>query len=259
MVHVMVNDKGPFTMMLDTGTDPSAVDFSTARDLGLDRRHTEDDTPGVRRSYQLKLARVALGAVVASNVAAVATNLSDISKRLGVPLHGVLGHSFLSGRIVQIDYPKRVVRFYSVSPISARHVPQSPEYVMMPFRYDDNVLVDDVRVNGHAVTANLDTGSDGGFSFTPKAVFDLGLEADLRNARPATSLGYAGARNNFEGPIESSVTIGAIRVAAPNAVFFGKGTGHDHKPWGLNIGNEFLKSYVVTIDYKAKAIVLERP
>jgi hypothetical protein len=42
-------------------------------------------------------------------------------------------------------------------------------------------------------------------------------------------------------------------------VFFGKGTGNDHRRWGLNIGNEFLKNYVVTIDYQAKAIVLEKP
>src|SRR5262245_44678517 len=35
IVQVKVNGKGPFNMMLDTGTDPSAIDLTTARELGL--------------------------------------------------------------------------------------------------------------------------------------------------------------------------------------------------------------------------------
>jgi Aspartyl protease len=35
ILQVRVGGKGPFNMMLDTGTDPSAVDLATARELGL--------------------------------------------------------------------------------------------------------------------------------------------------------------------------------------------------------------------------------
>jgi hypothetical protein len=42
-------------------------------------------------------------------------------------------------------------------------------------------------------------------------------------------------------------------------VFWGKGTGRDRRPWGLDIGNAFLKDYIVTIDYLKKRIVLEKP
>ena len=35
IVQVKVDGKGPFNMMLDTGTDPSAVDLTTAKELGL--------------------------------------------------------------------------------------------------------------------------------------------------------------------------------------------------------------------------------
>jgi hypothetical protein len=41
-------------------------------------------------------------------------------------------------------------------------------------------------------------------------------------------------------------------------VFFGKGTGRDKKPWGVNIGNVFLKDFVVTIDYRSKLVTLEK-
>jgi len=35
LLQVKVDGKGPFNMMLDTGTDPSAVDLTTAKELGL--------------------------------------------------------------------------------------------------------------------------------------------------------------------------------------------------------------------------------
>jgi hypothetical protein len=53
--------------------------------------------------------------------------------------------------------------------------------------------------------------------------------------------------------------VGGRSVEAPEVVFLGKGTGRDKKPWGINIGNVFLKDFVVTIDYRHKLVTLERP
>jgi hypothetical protein len=47
-------------------------------------------------------------------------------------------------------------------------------------------------------------------------------------------------------------------VDNPPVIFFGKGSGRDKKVWGINIGNEFLKDYVVTIDYRKKLITMEK-
>src|SRR5262245_28188388 len=35
ILQVKVDGKGPFNMLLDTGTDPSAFDINTAKELGL--------------------------------------------------------------------------------------------------------------------------------------------------------------------------------------------------------------------------------
>src|SRR4029434_420825 len=35
LLQVKVNGKGPFNMMRDTGTEPSAIDLETAKELGL--------------------------------------------------------------------------------------------------------------------------------------------------------------------------------------------------------------------------------
>ena len=260
ILQVKVNGKGPFNMMLDTGTDPNAIDLVTAKQLGLKLKPLGKPATGggteVNLPYGTELSAVEVGGLTAKDLEAVAINLSKVSDRLGKPLHGVLGHGLLHGRIVQIDYAKRVVRFYSASPISK--AANTPARTVMSFRYVDNVLIDDVSINGKKVVGNLDTGSNGGFSLTPEAVALLGLEEEVSRAKVTTDVGYNGVAENREGKV-GNVTVGGISVDAPAATFFGKGTGHDKKPWGINIGNVFLKDFILTIDYRKKLVMLERP
>ena len=260
IVQVKVNGKGPFNMMLDTGTDPSAVDLNTAKDIGL-KLHPlgkpgEGGGTDVNLTYYTELPLVEVSGFTVKNVETLAIDLSKVSERLGKPLHGVLGHSVLNGRIVQIDYPNRVVRFYS-QPLFSK-VANTPKRSVLSFRYADNVLLDDVFVNGKKVVANLDTGSNGTFNLTPAAVGYLGLEEEFNQAPVSTDVGYNGVSQNRQGKV-NNVTVGGISVDAPAVIFFGKGTGRDKKPWGINIGNGFLKDLVLTIDYRNKLVTLERP
>src|SRR5215831_19112568 len=168
IVQVKINGKGPFSMLLDTGTDPSAIDLATAPEVGLklpERGHAvsgggTSSNPG----YETKLSTVTLGDLTAGNVAAIALDLSKLSAELARPVHGVLGHSLLNGRTVQIDYPKHVIRFYD-RPILASigKQPPSPNRTVLHFRYDDKILLDDAFVNGRKVTGSVDTGSTDAF------------------------------------------------------------------------------------------------
>jgi hypothetical protein len=112
-------------------------------------------------------------------------------------------------------------------------------------------------VNGKKVIGELDTGSDGTFKLTPAAVSYLGLEEEVKKARVTESVGYNGIAGNKEGK-GGNVTIGTISLDEPAVIFFGKGTGRDKKVWGINIGNGFLKDFIVTIDYRSKTLTLER-
>jgi len=91
-----------------------------------------------------------------------------------------------------------------------------------------------------------------------KTVALLGMEEEVKQALASSDVGYNGVSENKKGKL-TNVTIGGISVDAPEVVFFGKGTGRDKKPWGINIGNVFLKDFVVTIDYRRKLVTLERP
>ena len=261
LVQAKVNGKGPFTMMLDTGVDPSVVDLATAREIGLAVDATghqgSGSGTGTNLAHATKLPLLELGGLKAREVDALALDLSKTSAALGKPLRGVLGYSLLKDRVVQIDYPRHVARFYAKAPRPAGR-PNGAKVATLAFRYEDDILLEGVSVNGHAILVNLDTGSNGGFQLTPAAVARLGLEAEAARAPVHHSVGFNGSTENREGTVRN-VTLGGISIDRPKAVFYGKGTGRDDAVWGLRIGNAFLKNFVVTVDYPRHLVTLERP
>jgi hypothetical protein len=89
-------------------------------------------------------------------------------------------------------------------------------------------------------------------------VESLGLTEAARNGTPEASVGYMGIAQNTLGRIED-IVVGEVRLHSADVVFFAKGTGRDRKPWAVNIGNGFLRDYIVTVDYPHKLITLQRP
>ena len=257
IVKAFVNGHA-LTAMIDTGVDPSGVDLASAKELGL-HLGSEGDKPsgggsGANIAYETEFPSVQVGEVRAEHVAALAVNLAQTSQALGRRLDAVLGYSFLRNRIVQIDYPHRVLRFLNGSEPNAE--PGRGGNVAVRFTYRNDILVDGARVNGKPVVANLDTGSSARFQLTPSAVTALGLTAQSTSGEVSHSVGINGETESREGYVDS-ITIGTLRVDHPATVFYGAHTGYDHEAWGLRIGNGFLQDYVVTIDYIHSVILLD--
>jgi predicted aspartyl protease len=258
VVKVTIDGKGPFNAMIDTGTDPSAIDIGTARQVGIKFGSTGRNSSGggtdINLNYPCKMSTLGVGSISAANVDAAAIDLTKVSERMGIHIDAVLGYSFLKKRIVQFDYPRLIVRFLDRSPVTSG----IRNAVTIPFRYKDNVLIDRVLVNGRSVTANLDTGSSGTFQISPEATNELGLAEEAARGKPNVSVGYNGPHENHEGTIKN-VTIGTISVDNPPVLFFAAGTGHDRVSWSINIGNGFMKNFVVTVDYVEKKVTFAPP
>jgi hypothetical protein len=208
ILQVKVNGKGPYSMLLDTGTDPSAIDLGTAKQIGL--KITPVDVGGVGAgsgrivSYQSVLPEIQIGDFVAKNVEALAgESLSKVSQRLGRALHGVLGYSLLKDRIVQFDYPKRMIRFYSVCPFSEPGE-QTERRIILPFElFNATPLIDEVYVNGKRIKATLDTGSNGTLRLTAIAIKFLDLEDEAQKAEPVSVAGYGGKAKYRKGQLKT--------------------------------------------------------
>ena len=262
LVQAEIADQKSFLVLLDTDSSPSAVNLALAKSAGLTLKKVRGKVLGIGSGhpefYVTKLPGLAVASLPAQDLQAVALDLGFLREDLGTEVQAVLGSNFLAGRIIEIDYPKNVIRFYPSSFLSVLDT-HSSNRVILPFKggEDGNLVVDDVTVNGKKIKATLDTGMDGSFALTPAAIRELGLSATASKGEATVSSGYRGAAQSTKGTVDR-ITFGSVEAKSPAVVFFGKGTGQDKNPWGLNIGNQFLRDYIVTIDYQKKLIALER-
>lgn len=258
LTEVRVGSNGPYLAMIDTGTDPSAIDVGLARELGLKLgAGGEIDGGGTEsiRASETTLPGVTIGALTVRNVEALAGPMvAKVAKALDRPIRLVLGKSFLDRRIVQFDFPKKVMRFPDSPPLRK---PVSERRAVLPLRYEDDVLLEGVRVDGKPVRAILDTGSNGSLKLTPEAVHRLGMDAAAGAGAESKSTGFRGGYSAREGRVER-LDLGTIPISNPAATFWLPGTGHDGKPWDVNIGNAIWKDFVVTLDAVDGILVVER-
>jgi hypothetical protein len=242
LVSAKLNGKGPYLMMIDTGTDPSTIDIGAALKMGLTVNPSGEEVEGGGTEegtvYDTRFTVVELGSISARDVDALAGGMvAKTAKRLGRPVAGVLGHNFFAGRIVQFDYPKRVLRFLSDPPAGE---PVPGRRAVMPFKDDEDVLVDQISINGHRAKGAIRTGLAGSLAFTAQAIAKLGLEVD-------------------KDIVVAHLSVGAISADSVPATILQSGAGRDKKPWEAEVGNGFLKDYVLTIDYPDLKVVLEKP
>ena len=264
VIQVRLNGKGPFNMVLDTGSDVATIDLATAKNLGLNLKSTARQVTGggseKSQVFLTQIPQVEIGDLASKNIVAVAVDLSKSSQVLGKPLHGALGYGVLQNRIVQFDYPKRIIRFYSTSPYP-KVDPTSNNRVVLSFRLgDDSPIIDDVYVNGKKIRAVIDTGGGGTyFALMPEAISALGLEQAMSQAEPdSRGAGLNGVITSRKGKIKT-LKVGSINIDSPTIIFYPKGVGKDNRKYSGAIGNVFLQDFVVTFDYPNKTVVLEGP
>ncbi len=263
VVTVKIAGKGPYSMLVDTDTDPSAIDLATAKELGLgldSRSYAATRGGSDAQTVQLtRLPSVELGTIVAKELVAGAIDLKKFSAKLERPINGVLGYTFLKDRIVQIDYAASKLRFFTESPYAGiQNQPNTVNKIAMPFRYDNGVQIDSVFINGQKLKATLDTGSSGTFALTPEAVAILGLEDQAQDGPAEKSAGYNGEYDS-KSSVLKSVRIGRLSLESAPASFWPAGTGHDKAKYQVNIGNGFFKDYLMTFDFRGKIVVFEEP
>ncbi|WP_158443099.1 aspartyl protease family protein [Rubrivivax gelatinosus] len=253
VVQAMLAGSGPYEVLLDTGVNPSGIDAATARELGLQTTGPAAEVAGGgagrNPARETRIPSVALGALQARDVDALALDLSQVREALGRPIRAVLGYSLLAGRVVQFDYAQRRIRFLAA-------MPPALDAAALPFRDEDEILIDGALVDGHRLVANLDTGSNASLQLTPRAAAALGLDGRLDELPAASSVGINGAATHRRTEV-GEFRLGPVAARRVPAVLYAPGSGHDDERWDLRIGNAFLQDYIVTIDYPRRRISLQ--
>jgi hypothetical protein len=256
VVQATIGGAGPFNFLLDTATDPSGFDLDLADSLGF-AVHRESGRLAVGtgsldvRIYPTGVGGLSLGGVAFDTFPSMASGfLSGLGERLGRPLHGILGVSFLEDKAVVIDYPDRMVHIYD-RPLP---IPSGPNVVTMPMaRNGNDIVIPDFQVNGRPVRVTLDTGSSLTLSIYAPAATRLGLDSLRASARGSTVRGYRGEAS-LQLARADSIGLGPLVVRHAEISFPERDGATDR-----NLGNGYLQGLILTLDYLSDRVSLERP
>ena len=251
LVDARIGNSGPYTFIVDTGTTLSTISADLSRRLNaglrLDDVTVNDATGRHIDAVPVFLSGVVVGDLRLQRLDAVALDVGPLRQSLGVRVDGILGSNFFAHRIVQIDYPCRLIT------ILAR-APGVQPTVHFARTSDGYIVSQDVWLAGRRASAMLDTGNSGAIVATAKGIAELQLERNARFGDPVISYGSA-------GPImETQSTLYGLRignVSLPNAgVRFSPGS---HDSFDFNVGNGVLDRFVTTFDYESGSLTLEPP
>jgi predicted aspartyl protease len=246
----------PLTVLLDTGTDPSAIDLGLARRLGL------------------RLGEFAMGQSAASNAVPFTETilpwlrLGDFTFRdlfvLAVDLGGtpfpvdiVLGYNVLRQLVFRVDYVNNML---SLSHPDLGMPELSPQGALLPLTFfehfpalQDVTLCDQV----HLPLATIDTGSNGGLTLGPDLAARLGLQPNGSAVVSALGTGFGGGCEVLVGQADL-VRVGPFALCGVDLDTPGNGTGDLRRNGRANIGNRLLARFAsITLDYERRLCAIE--
>jgi Aspartyl protease len=244
----------PLRVLLDTGTDPSAVDAGLARRLalrtggsGVGQGAASDAVPFT----EAVLPWLRLGDLLIRDLFAPALDLSGLPFQIDV----VLGYNVLRQVALRVDYRRRLLELAHPD-VGA---PSSPHAIALPLVFFEHFpALRDLEVEGRRIPlATIDTGSNVALTVGPDLAVELGLLPDAADITTARGTGFGGdsevirrrCRQLRLGPFD----LGEVELDTH------LGAGGDFGRAGrANIGNRLLARFAaIALDYERRILTLE--
>lgn len=259
LVEVFVENSGPYKMIFDTGVTPSSINIEEARKLKVPIDSSNSAFASGRGNAKFKLfpatmTNFKIGSIAVDSLKAVALDNTFISEVLGESVIGILGHSFLQGRVFKIDYESKQIQFYN-SPEELSKTFEGKNIIEEEFIYQQGDIIPilkNFKINGKDFIASLDTGSSLSIEIFKHHINNYAIQIDSTKTYEVT--GAQGKDKNIEATINEfsldDVTFYNVEcgiASIKNTMQLRQG----------NIGNGFLKQFKVSFDYINKRVVFE--
>jgi Aspartyl protease/PDZ domain len=253
-VDAVVNGKGPFPFIVDTGGH-TILTPSTVAALGL---ATQGEAPSAGAGEQVttsgyaKVREIAVGDMRMRDQTAFTLDFAAKATE-GFEVGGMIGFEFFRRFAVRIDYGSGTMTI--IDP--ARFDPTDAG-TPIPFLFYDHMPQVDGRLGNLPGRFAIDTGSRSEVDLTTPFV----ERARLRDAYPDGVLAVSGW--GVGGPVKSqvvrakSLTLGNVTVASPVAsLSTSKAGSFSDANYEGNVGSGFLKRFIVTFDYAHQVMYLK--
>jgi len=219
---VMLNGRGPWDFLLDSGAGRTLIDPEVAREAGLARR----------------IDSLAIGEYEAFDVGWDRLDTSELGAALRRPIAGILGHPVFGGTLLTWDFPRGAIE------VRAGDLPAGAEDVLAT-RADLRPFVRG-RVDGRPRWVLIDTGSSRGLTLRGATGLPMVSPMQTTGARVRVD----GVHLVETGRLRGTAEIGPMRVHEPvvsNSVSVDL------------VGQEVLRFFRITFDQRNDRIRFERP
>lgn len=259
VLSVYIGDNGPFNMLLDTGVDPSVVDFATAKELKLPIDTLQSGNAEGRGNdkvvvFPTTIEDLNINSKSYGTVEALTLDLKKLETPLGKKLHGVLGYSFLKDKIIRINYGDRILQLID----SKQHLEEiiSENAFVTEFINDGDDMIpilNNFKMNGEHFIASLDTGSSLNIQVYLHHLEKFGITLDT--TKNSEIIGAQGKKEIYSSSV-NNVSIDKFRFENEQ-VSISTIKNEAQLRMG-NIGNNFLDNFIVSFDYLNRRVILER-
>jgi len=137
--------------IIDTGTSPSILNISVARQLDLTLSHAKLSAIG-RDSQTLAaiVPEIRLGPLQALSVPVLVTDLTAVERDLNLPIAGILGMDVLARTSFRLDYGSQLMEFGEIAPVG----------IPVNLSARTNLPIAEIKIGGKLLHLLVDTGSD---------------------------------------------------------------------------------------------------
>ena len=244
ILDVEVNGVGPFSMLLDTGSDATVLDSALASrfpDAVVDRAEVVRGAEGEEFdiAQQLRVESMRAGGVELGGFEAAMLDLGAIGDALGSPIDGVLGFRSFYGVLLTVDYPGEEVSvslgtlsddgFDNVMPMRGLRSPSVP-----------------IEIEGVTLNALIDTAGTPAMTLDDWSMFSVAT----RPVPIGTSVSIGGINVLKRGRLASDMKCGVHTFERP---LFSPTTG------GVKLGTDMLEPFSITFDQRARLVRFNRP
>ena len=242
-VAAFVNGKGPYRFVFDTGASGMGrADRRLVSELSLPKVGEEQNSDGINVAPidVVSADSLRLGSFQKRRLKLLSRDYNLHRKAGEAPVMGIIGRDFYKDRLLTIDYPKRTISF------SDGKLKRNDRGVVA---YKPSFRIP-VCFSIGCYDGKVDSGSNESI-IIPKA-----LVARI-SASPPVHVGSGTSANTvfemYEMQLLDPVSVSGVTARKQKVLY------SDPSDDTINIGSDFLKDYVLTIDQRHRLLKISRP
>jgi hypothetical protein len=240
--------------IFDTGSSGISLDSSTVKYLGLQPAYTGQlirGVGGIREVPMLQNKSLKIGQLQADSLNFYVNDYTVLTSIYGVRIDGVIGYALLSRFIVQVDYEKQQMNWYTPGPfVYPRHgYLLQPQINKLPAC---QVQIKDMKAD--STTMMIDIGAGLNLLFSNRYLAKSSVLDSSRNYWTTSGEGIGG-QIDLRLTVLPKFRIGPYRFKKiPSTLFEDPYNATNFPTWSGLIGSDLLRRFNIVLNYPSKEI-----